>query len=650
MNAAKRIAADGTVTIAVLPELLVIEGRAPVKPDAAIGEFAGLLHDRLVGELRVDGEADADDWRTLLLLVSRTPEELMDEGGIAKAWAATGRSHFEIREIDYAEVLRERAGADDAAAWDRIIQFCLQGNLEGSIDERALEVIISALDNADRFGELIEAIQTASAGDTSIGARAAALLGLIQRAIETLKERREVDQASILQTIADSAGRMTPDMMLSFLQQARQKTESGEPPLAAAIVDRMGDGTIATFVAGSVVAERGATERLALAFESLVPEFDRKEHLLNLARSNAEQTPLGGESGFDDLWQGAADMLMSYSDKSFVSEEYGRELSGTRSQAIEVERVSDDPPDRVQGWLATVSDEAVRELDLALIHDLLRIENDPPTWQAIASVGVDQIERRTLAGDIATAQALLNVLIAERGDEGRAELRPAAESVLTKLAGGQIVRHIVVHLRKVEDADVEPLSNICHAIGPGVVRPLAFALAVEENNRAIKHLRELLLGFGAAGRQSVEQPRRTRRTRRMSASRRSTCCAFRLFGGREALLELASMLDDADEHAGVQRESIRAIVEIGTEEAFAILEHALVGGNASRDTILQQLIGLRDDKAIPLLCLHVLSHTLRRAAGRASRCMRRSIEGAAAIWAPHPASDTSMLRTILLPR
>ena len=41
-------------------------------------------------------------------------------------------------------------------------------------------------------------------------------------------------------------------------------------------------------------------------------------------------------------------------------------------------------------------------------------------------------------------------------------------------------------------------------------------------------------------------------------------------GGREALPELASMLDDADPE--VQRESIRAIVQIGTEEAFAVLE------------------------------------------------------------------------------
>jgi len=357
VGASKRLTETGDVTITVMPDLLVIEGRAPARPDPSIGEFAELLHDRLVGELRIERDADAADWRTLLLLLARTTEELLADGGIANAWSTSGHTHFEIREIDYAEVLRERAGAS-GAAWNRIIEFCLAGDLRALVDEGAIDAIIGALDDPERFAELIKAVQGATGTGATIGARAAALLGLVEKAIETLKERNQLDQSSVLQTIADSAAFMTPDMMLSFLQQAREKTETGEAPVAAAVVERMGDGTIASFVAGSVVAERGASERLALAFEALVPEAERKERLLDLARYTAKQSPLGEEEGFDNIWQGAADMLMSYSDKSFVSAEYGRELSGTRTQAIEVERVSDDPPDRIQAWLATVNDES----------------------------------------------------------------------------------------------------------------------------------------------------------------------------------------------------------------------------------------------------------------------------------------------------
>jgi HEAT repeat protein len=161
----------------------------------------------------------------------------------------------------------------------------------------------------------------------------------------------------------------------------------------------------------------------------------------------------------------------------------------------------------------------------------------------------------------------------------------------------------VLHLRRADEApDMTRLTAICHLIGPQMARPLAEALAVEEHPRAIKDLRELLLSFGAAGRQSVEQLKNSSNP----AVRRTAIDLLRVFGGREALAELASMLDDADSQ--VQRESIRAIVQIGTNEAYAVLERALVAGSASRDNLVQQLIGLRDQKAVPLLC-YVLDHT-----------------------------------------
>jgi HEAT repeat protein len=635
VGASRRLTEAGNITIAVLPDALVIDGRAPVRPDPSIAELADLLHDRLIGVLRIEAEAEAADWRTLLLLLSRTAEELMADGGIAKLWVASGQSHFDIREIDYAEVLRERGGGD-AAAWERIVEFCLQGDDSAVIDERTLEAVITALDNPERFNELLQAVQAASDKGASIGARAAALLGLIRKAMDRLRERNQLDETAVLQTVADSAGHMTPEMMLSLLREAREQGENGEPPLAAAVVARIGDSAVASFVAGSIVAEHGATQRLALAFEALVPENDRKERLLDLAREAAAQSPLGSEAGFESLWQDAADLLMSYSDKNFVSDEYGRELSGARTQAIEVERVSDDPPERVQAWRASVSVEAVRRLDLALIQDLLRLESEPAAWQAIAAIAGDEIERRTLLGDVVPAQSLLNILVAERSDEGRASLRPIAESTLNKLATGQIVRHIVFHLRKADDAAVDAFNRLCHTIGPSVVRPLAIALAAEENNRAIRRLRELLLAFGAAGRQSVEQLKHSPNP----AVRRMAIDLLRVFGGSEALPELASMLDDADPQ--VQRESIRAIVQIGTDEAFAVLQQALVGGSASSDTILQQLIGLRDDKAVALLC-YVLNHTSPR--GKMATVHAQIIDALGSLTV-HPES-TRTLRAIL---
>jgi HEAT repeat protein len=188
---------------------------------------------------------------------------------------------------------------------------------------------------------------------------------------------------------------------------------------------------------------------------------------------------------------------------------------------------------------------------------------------------------------------------------------------------------VVIHLRKIEERDVEPFNALCHTLGPSVIRPLAEALAAEENNRALRRLRELLLGFGAAGRQSVEKLKSSPNP----AVRRTAIDLLRVFGGREALPELASMLDDQDPQ--VRRESIRAIVQIGTNEAYAVIEHALVG--RYRDAVVEQLIALRDDKAIPMLC-YVLKHT--RPRGRLVNAHLAIIDALGGLSAHTESTDT----------
>jgi HEAT repeat protein len=385
-------------------------------------------------------------------------------------------------------------------------------------------------------------------------------------------------------------------------------------------------------VAGSVTTERGATARLAQAFEALVPETDRKERLLQVAHDRARQTEVGQEEGFEDLWQGAATMLASYSDESFVSSEYGRELSNARTQAIEVERASDDPPERVQAWVATVSDVAIRQLDLDLLLDLLRIESEPGQWRSVADAAAHDIERRTVLGELREAQRLVECIARELGPDGRPGLQEPARATVDALATDQLMRHIVLQLRKLDDAQLEPLNTLCHAIGAGVIRPLALALATEDDGRTIGRLRELLLGFGAAARESVEQLKNSSNP----AVRRTAIDLLRVLGGDEALPELASMLNDADPQ--VKGESIRAIVQIGTPKAYAVLERALAASSSLRDMIMQQLLGLRDKKAIPLLC-YVLKHTSPR--GKLAQMHADIVELLGALSA-HPESTRAL--------
>lgn len=598
-----RLTRAGAVKFGVERDRLTIEGRSPLRPDASIGELATLLHDRLIGRLIIQPQADAEDWRALLLLLARTPDDLRAEGGIGKAWALTGRAHFEIDEIDYAEVLRERGGGDEAD-WDRIIEYCLRGETS-ALDPRAMAALLEALGDPERFAKLLEQLQEFTGPDTTrIAARVAALLRLMRTAIETARTRGQEDVDRAIEAIAAACASLTPETMLAILDR-RNGPNPEDASLVSTVVERMTDQTIASFMVRAVTAERGASERLARALESLAPAQDRKKRIVDVAKTEAIDRDLGRDAGFEALWENVANTvmsysLMSYSDESYVSAQYAKELSNAKHQAMEVERVSDDPPERMQAWTATVSESAIDQLDLDLLLDMLRIEEGLDQWEPIANIAASEVERRTLIGDIAGARRLLESLARETRGDGRAALSQAAARFVDRVAGGPLARHVALHFRTISDAEVDEFNHLCQLVGPNLVRPLADALAREESGISIRRLGVLLLSYGAAGRRSVEQLKNSPNP----AVRRTAITLLRRAGGQEALLELASMLGDTDTE--VQRESIHAIVEIGTANAFSVLHRLLLDADTPRETALRELLTMRDEKAVPLFS-YVLS-------------------------------------------
>jgi HEAT repeat protein len=81
---------------------------------------------------------------------------------------------------------------------------------------------------------------------------------------------------------------------------------------------------------------------------------------------------------------------------------------------------------------------------------------------------------------------------------------------------------------------------------------------------------------------------------------------MRQFGGSDALPDLTELLDDNEPQ--VQREAVRAILNIGTDAAYRILEQALASGTTqSRDAIMQSIGLVRDERATPLFA-YILEH------------------------------------------
>ena len=179
--------------------------------------------------------------------------------------------------------------------------------------------------------------------------------------------------------------------------------------------------------------------------------------------------------------------------------------------------------------------------------------------------------------------------------------------MLDRLGRGAMMRHAAKQLRTVDDESYERLKRLAHGIGPAVIAPLAEALSAEQDARSRRRLRDILVEFGAAGRESVQQL--------MNAAnwevRRTAAFLLREFGGAEGLKELQPLLTDTEPL--VQREAIQALVLNGTDAASQILLEALTTTSGRpREALITELTSMRDERAAPLFC-YLVRHLDRKA-------------------------------------
>ena len=606
MSSAKT-SADLRLTI--LPDSLLLEGRAPARIDRAIGELAALLHSHLVGEITIHPGGDAEAWRRFLLLLARAPDSVRTDGGIARLWTTMGGRHLELREIDYADVLRERTGGLPAT-WERIITSCLQGD---TLSEDTIQALAELASDAVRLPALVAEVEDRAATTVGLPARTAAVLSMVRGIVKAVTTTDPSKIDTVMDNLAAALGQLSPEVMLELLARRvdGNDDDSGTSRLIDDVLRRMSDQVIATFVVRSVARHGTATGLLVQAFQTLVPDEERQRDVLSMAYAEAAASPFAQMGEFESRWANVATTLMLDSYSSSLPERYGAELSGARQKAIEVERITDDPPERIAAWLGSVTPSAVRVLDLLLLKDLLQIEQDPGRWHELMRPVIACLDDLLLVGDFDAADELLAVIVHEAGRAEASARKTAAADALEQLAEGSMTRHIVSHLAALTDAQFERVTSLCKAMSLRLFRPLAEALSMETRAATRNRLTKLLVSYGPTGRQTVERLKISPDP----AMRRTAIQLLREFGGREALPDLRVLLNDREPQ--VQQEAVRAILGIGTDGAYRSLQQALERGTAQTREALLHAIGLvRDERAAPLF-VHILRHVDHRGPLRA---------------------------------
>ena len=597
-----RMTQDGPYSIQVQAEDLLIDGARMAKPDPAVSELAALLHRHLVGRLTLNSGANAESWHTLMLLLARPPDEVRADGGLAKLWAIAGSRSLELAEIDYSEVLREKQGL--AATIDVIISAAMSGSTL-TVDDAVLRALLEVVKEPTKLEAMMAQLErTAAKSPRGVELQAAALLNMVRGLVDYVSRTDPQQLNAVFEQFGRCARHLSVEAM-SLLLSERNRPEAmvGSVNVISALIESISDFSIAGFVTNSVVDERGASKRLAHAFRSLAPEFDRQRRLLALAREEVAASDMGrelDEKDFRSLWHGVEQMLTSYTDARYVSEDYAHELWHARTLPVDVERVSDDPPERIAGWLATVSDSVLRSLDQHLLLDLLKIENDPSRWRDVADTVVKHADELVCVGYFSQAWQLAEAIV----DEGARNpfRQPHSARALETFGRGSLLKHVAPYLRTADAAAVERFSRLCHAIGPSIIVLLADALAAEQDARSRRRLRDILIGFRPRGAESI----RPLIYAQSWEVRRTAAFLLREFGGAEGLKELVPLLRDSEPL--IQREAVQGLMMGGGKEAGAILLNVLMSAKGPvRDRLLGEALKVRDSCAMPVFA-YLVTH------------------------------------------
>lgn len=609
-DATRQATQNGPFTITVLPDALLVNGRGLARPEASASELAALLHQQLIGELTLFDRLDNEGWHAFLSLLAKSPEEARAIGGVKKAWDEYGNKSIAMTEIDYADILRERAGTGEGATWDRILTALKDDSEQGgaaaaSGPRTTMDSMMALADDPDRLVQFAQRLQDVgrASGDDSIQQRKS-LLGLMHGLANYTADRKPAELDAVLDRMAGAAAQLPPDMLLTLMTDPPPMPSGAggaRMDLAGELQSRLTDEMLTRFLVDNVVKDRGATNRLATAFQTLVPDPAKQQDILAAAGEQAKAL-FEHDPQFENVWTSSSEMLMSYSDEKFVSEGYARELTTAQTQAVEVDKIGDDPPVRIRAWVATLSDEDIRALDQQLLLDLLKIETRPDAWSGVLDTAITNIDNLVLVGDLTLASQLLEAVVGIAKDPASPFAAPAAAGV-TQLVEGPMVRHLAMFLQRATDAEFSVAKTMCTIIGPVLVKPMSDALMGEDNARTVRRLRDILISFGPAAREYANELKSSRNP----AVRRAAIDLLRGLAGDAALPDLRVMLDDPD--AQVQREALRAIIQVGTSEAYQMLEQALKSGaERTREAIMQALGAFRDERAAPLF-LYILSNT-----------------------------------------
>jgi hypothetical protein len=354
----------------------------------------------------------------------------------------------------------------------------------------------------------------------------------------------------------------------------------------------MPDATISQFLSKAMGEAGAVSEKLAEMFRSLVPSADRRRLIVTEAQD------VTFEGNVAEQWTELARNLEAYSDRRFISDDYGHELHALQEDDDPHHFVSNDPPERVVAWIGSFSDEAMRELDLQLLRDLARAEQEPSRLKKVLEIlqghVVEAAAEQDWEGAARTVEAIQG--IAQDATDPGVGLQAA--DALLKLGASPAAAQALTELDR---ADAPRVTTLVRLLGPlaGALMPaLAERWAAERQAAVRARLEDVARAGGKTGREALR--RLLAAEGGAPALRVAAIRLLELTPGAEHLPALEVSLSDP--HDEVRAEAFRALANASSDRAHDILARGIARADgATQAGLLERLTGLGGGRACPVL-------------------------------------------------
>jgi hypothetical protein len=586
---------DSVFSLGITPESLLIEA-FPVPSTAQVVEAARLLHDRDLLRLTFAGRVPPEAIAKLLRLLALDREALRQRGGPEGVWREDGDSSITLEQINYAQVLEDKEQQverkhDDI--WRSIVNSIVTG--QKAMDELAQQRLLAIAGDPDQISDLATAViahKCTPDGAPMITTQAATVLAAFRHLASIVSVKAADKSDETMRNLATATSTLNPHVAMAMLQSEDDPGEKIQ--IAHGLSAAFDDMKVAQLLATALSNEGQASGRLAEVFNTIAPDPERKKRVLTMTRTMLSESAFGQSKQFKAIWSSMEELLISYNDAPFVSQQYRTQLDSatTRGETI---GVKDVPPEELAKWSESLGQENVRKLSVVLIIDLLKLEREAARAGEIADDMTALAEDLLMAGDYEDARRVAGAL-AEAAGNKKFAAPGACREALHRLATSAAMHEVVAMLGDLDQEGTRVFSEICRLVGIPVVDVLAMTLRIQDRSSARTRASEIIAGFGA--------PAVSRLAAFVDDERAYVQCNAAELLGRiaspEAVPLLQPMLRRND--AKVVRAAVVAMANIDDPAAARAIHTVLraIAGEQRRE-VIDALVGERDARVVPML-------------------------------------------------